>query len=285
MGKIGLVLSGGMAKGAYQAGALCAINEYFSPTDFDYVSSASIGTLNTYTYLTNKLEMAVDIWRSVNPGHRRTGITSVLRSGFITDQIRNLVSTEKIENCFYVPLLNLRKRKLCYMDYSKVPAHNMEQYLKASVAIPVCNGGVDLDDGTYYDGAMVDNIPIYPVLQHKLDYIICIYFDNYNYIFENQQDDSRIIKITFPDNTIISNSITVSGDSITYMMEEGYRHTKEILDFIFSNGKDDLDFIYGQINKLNEMNANQKVRITGDLAVDNMNKVVRRFTRREIVTE
>ena len=47
MGKIGLVLSGGMAKGAYQAGALCAINEYFSPTDFDYVSSASIGTLNT----------------------------------------------------------------------------------------------------------------------------------------------------------------------------------------------------------------------------------------------
>lgn len=42
---IGLVLSGGMGKGAYQIGALTAIDEFFNPSEFEYVSAASIGVL------------------------------------------------------------------------------------------------------------------------------------------------------------------------------------------------------------------------------------------------
>ena len=45
---IGLVLSGGMGKGAYQIGALTAIDEFFNPSEFEYVSAASIGVLNMY---------------------------------------------------------------------------------------------------------------------------------------------------------------------------------------------------------------------------------------------
>lgn len=56
MKHIGLVLSGGMGKGAYQIGALTALNEFFYPSDFEYVSAASIGVLNTYAYLTGNLK-------------------------------------------------------------------------------------------------------------------------------------------------------------------------------------------------------------------------------------
>ena len=43
---IGLVLSGGMAKGAYQVGALKAINELFPKGSIKYISASSIGVLN-----------------------------------------------------------------------------------------------------------------------------------------------------------------------------------------------------------------------------------------------
>ena len=41
---VGLVLSGGMAKGAYEVGALSAVSEFFTPNDIGYISAASIGT-------------------------------------------------------------------------------------------------------------------------------------------------------------------------------------------------------------------------------------------------
>lgn len=58
MKHIGLVLSGGMGKGAYQVGALTAISEFFQPSDFEYVSAASVGALNTYAFLTNNIQKA-----------------------------------------------------------------------------------------------------------------------------------------------------------------------------------------------------------------------------------
>ena len=58
MPKIGLVLSGGMLKGAYQVGALKNIRERFSVPAFRYISAASIGALNSYAFLMDRLDMA-----------------------------------------------------------------------------------------------------------------------------------------------------------------------------------------------------------------------------------
>lgn len=102
--RIGLVLSGGMGKGAYQVGALTAIDEFFRPSDFEYVSAASIGVLNTYAYLTNKLTEAKKIWESVNLKGEKRFIASVLKSSFLQDTITTIISKEAITNNFYVPL-------------------------------------------------------------------------------------------------------------------------------------------------------------------------------------
>lgn len=85
MKHIGLVLSGGMGKGAYQVGALSAIREFFIPSDFEYVSAASIGTLNTYAFLTDNLGKAKSIWENVNLQGNKRFITSVLKSSFLLD--------------------------------------------------------------------------------------------------------------------------------------------------------------------------------------------------------
>lgn len=283
---IGLVLSGGMGKGAYQIGALTAIDEFFNPSDFEYVSAASIGVLNTYAYLTNNLQKARDIWKSVDLKGEKRFITSILRSTFLQDVITTIVSPpDKIDNNFYVPLLNLKNRELSYYNFKNISPHEIDPYLRASIAMPFYNKGIVIGEKTLYDGAVVDNIPIYPVLKNDLDYVICIYFDDFNYIFEDFADDNKIIKLTFPDDKIICNSINVNHDAITYMLHEGYYRTKRILSDIFSAGTNDLATIYKKTEQINQQNNKKKIRITGDIIVTNMNKVVKRVVRHKQIWE
>ena len=282
---IGLVLSGGMGKGAYQIGALTAISEFFDPSDFEYVSAASVGVLNTYVFLTNNLPKAREIWESVNLKGEKRFITSVLKSTFLQDVITSIVSHEKIDKNFYVPLLDLGNRELLYYNFKDISPDEAAPYLRASIAMPFYNKGVVIGDKALYDGAVVDNIPIYPVLKNNLDYVICIYFDDFNYIFEDYTADNKIIKLTFPDDKIISNSINISHDAIAYMMDEGYRRTKRILSDIFAAGTEDLEAIYQKIEQINSRDDKKKVRITGDVVVTNMNKVVKRVIRHKRILE
>lgn len=282
---IGLVLSGGMGKGAYEIGALTAISEFFDPSDFEYVSAASVGVLNTYAFLTNNLPKAREIWESVNLKGEKRFITSVLKSTFLQDVITSIVSHEKIDKNFYVPLLDLGNRELLYYNFKDISPDEAAPYLRASIAMPFYNKGVVIGDKALYDGAVVDNIPIYPVLKNNLDYVICIYFDDFNYIFEDYTADNKIIKLTFPDDKIISNSINISHDAIAYMMDEGYRRTKRILSDIFAAGTEDLEAIYQKIEQINSRDDKKKVRITGDVVVTNMNKVVKRVIRHKRILE
>lgn len=282
---IGLVLSGGMGKGAYQVGALTAIDEFFNPSEFEYVSAASIGVLNMYAYLTNNLSKAREIWKSVNLKGEKRFITSVLKSTFLQEIITTIVSPERIDNNFYVPLLDLKSKELLYYNFKDISPDEIDPYLRASIAMPFYNKGIILGEKTLYDGAVVDNIPIYPVLKNDVDYVICIYFDDFNYIFEDYAVDNKIIKLTFPDDKIISNSININHDAITYMVAEGYHRTKRILSNIFLAGTNNLDAIYKQIEQINSQDGKKKIRITGDVVVTNMNKVIKKVVRHKRILE
>ena len=269
-----------MAKGAYQIGALRAVKVYFTPSDFRYVSSASIGALNSYVFLTQDLDNGIKLWKTADHDNNRKWVTALLKSSFLQESIKKIMTDEPIKNIFYVPLVNLKKRKLSYIDIGKIPAGDIEPYLRASIAMPVFNSGVLINGEYFYDGALVDNIPIQPLLKHAIDYIICIYFDDYNYTFESEYLDNKIIKMNFPDNKLISSSLRVNSESIEYMMSEGYTRAKNILDYVLINGTDDLESIYSRIESLNAMNANKSLRITGDVIVNNMNKITKRLIKR-----
>ena len=72
---IGLVLSGGMAKGALQLGALYALSECIPLEEIKYVTCASVGTLNGYAYMTNKLERAKKMWSELCNNDKKMGLT------------------------------------------------------------------------------------------------------------------------------------------------------------------------------------------------------------------
>lgn len=281
---IGLVLSGGMAKGAYQIGALKALNNFIPPSEIKYISCASVGVLNGYAYAVDRLDQAEAMWKNVCSNDARYLISQILKSSMLQQNIVNLYDPEKkLDAVFYSTLLDWVNGRLVYKDISQVDHEKVPQYLKASVAMPVYNRAVQVDKQSYFDGAMVDNIPVFPLVKHDLDYVICMYFDDTCYKFETTEFDRKVIKITFPSESILRQSVSFTQGSIEKMIKTGYDTTMQLLKLVFVSGYEDLDHIYEMIALLNRNNRNPTVRITGDFLVTNLNRITKKLTIRKIL--
>lgn len=281
---IGLVLSGGMAKGAYQIGALRALKNFIPLNEIKYMSCASIGVLNGYAYATENLDQADQMWKSVCSNDSRIFISQILKSSMLQQNITELYDPKKLlSHSFYCSLLDIKHRNIVYKDLSAVDSDKIPLYLKASVAMPIYNRSVLLDNTSYFDGAMIDNIPVFPLLKHNLDYIICIYFDDTCYKFESTYFDNKIIKITFPCKSKVKQSVFFEEDSITYMIKNGYDMTMYLLNSVFCNGYENLEYIYRTIEYINQSHKDRNLRLTGDILVTNLNKVTQRLTKRKIL--
>ena len=281
---IGLVLSGGMAKGALQLGALYALSEFIPTEEIKYVSCASVGILNGYAYMTNKLERAKKMWSELCSNGKKMGLYRFLKSDILQQDIIGLYDpNDSVSSEFYCSLLELSSKNIVYKDISKVDNDKIPLYLKASVALPVCNRAVQVDGSGYFDGATVDNVPVFPLLDREIDYIICIYFDDVCYKFESTEFDNKIIKITFPNETSLKQSFVFQQDRIDNMLEVGYERTKSILKEYFSAGYDNLEQIYRNIDIMNQNNRDSRLRLTGDVIITNFNKLTQKLTRKKIL--
>ncbi len=281
---IGLVLSGGMAKGAYQIGALKALEHFLPRDEITCISAASVGVLNAYTYATDSLEIGEDVWYNLCDNGARMIISQLLKSSMLQQNIRALVGKNgPIDSDFYCSLYNFSKNIITYKNLASVPPEMIATHLRASVAMPIYNKAVPIGGDLYFDGAMVDNIPVFPLLKHSLDYIICIYFDDVCYRFENDYFDDRIIKITFPTNSVLKQSLIFRKESIEEMITNGYDRTNFLLNSVFAKGYQDLDHIYHAIRTMNRTQTNKSVRITGDVLVTNLNRVTRKIAKRKIL--
>ncbi len=279
---IGLVLSGGMAKGAYQVGALQAISEVFPKGSIKYISASSVGVLNGYAYLTDRLTELTDMWRNIEYNGTRALIGTMLKSNYLQRSIRDICKSDDIiDTTYYITLMNTKKRLVEYRNLSNTDSKFFKDYLKASVAIPLYNKPVVINGENYYDGAIIDNIPIHPLMKHNIDYIICIYFDEYSYIFENEYFDNKILKLTYSSGKRITDSLTFSTTAINHMINKGYSKTHRILKDVFANGIEDYEYVYRKIEE-RRSNSNVKLRITGDTTVTNINKITQKLAKRKI---
>ena len=64
--KIGLVLGGGGAKGAYQAGVLKALKEANILPYVTHVSANSIGSINALMVVDEKIEGCAEVWKTIS---------------------------------------------------------------------------------------------------------------------------------------------------------------------------------------------------------------------------
>ena len=148
----------------------------------------------------------------------------------------------------------------------------------ASIAIPIINKAIRIEQDLYFDGAFLDNIPVYPFLGNEPDYIFCVYFDGWNYQFENPSFDKRIIKLNqFPEKSGMD-FIVYDSSSVGQMIDYGYQYTMKTIEKIFAIPNK--DHVYAAIEK---RNTNTKNRITTEVLLTNLNKAMGRLSKRRIL--
>ena len=177
MAKIGIVMAGAASKGAYEIGALRAIEEYFGMENIKYVSTASIGSIIAQAHGIGKSEELENIWKNLDPKKYGRFILSYSGNEDILNIIQDTLSKDNnLPYEHYVSIWNYTKKKVEYIPFHELEGEKLAQYLRGAIAIPILTLGEVIDGDRILDGAFLDNIPVYPLLDKDLDYIFCIYF-------------------------------------------------------------------------------------------------------------
>ncbi|MFA5720159.1 MAG: patatin-like phospholipase family protein [Acholeplasmataceae bacterium] len=178
--KVGLMLGGGGARGAYQIGVLKALEEHGLSHIFDVISGASIGALNGYFYLaSNSYQKVLDSWIYGvvnNPidlskrlkGKDKRGLfsTSVIKE--MEDKFMDQTIFKQTKTKLYVISTKINTPKLTSMvpwKWSKViryvneSANPLKEAISSS-SIPIIFGATEVEDSYFIDGGLVDNNPI-----------------------------------------------------------------------------------------------------------------------------
>jgi NTE family protein len=174
--KRALVLSGGGARGAYQAGVLKALSEL--GLEFDLAYGTSVGGINAAFFAQGKLERLEEIWCTIGPTDVFRFPTMGQLRHLLIGHRKGLLDTEPLEDLLYreMDLQALRQSHtktgfittdLCTLETKIISSdeiHTTRQLvdtLLASSALPILFPARDIDgEGFWIDGGLVRNTPM-----------------------------------------------------------------------------------------------------------------------------
>lgn len=286
--RLGVVLSGCASKGAYEIGCLQAIEDYFGIESICCVSSSSIGALIGQLYGMGLKSELVQAFRDMDSGKYGRYILGFTNNKEAMAELGQIVSHPHVMHYEHdVTMWNVSDSKVEYLPFHELPPDRLSTYLRAAVSFPIFTRGVVIDGTRYLDGALLDNIPVYPLVDKDLDYIFCIYFDNSQYIFEDPEFDQKIIKLhDFPNQDRLEVLFCEPG-SYERMYDYAYRYTTQLLNKLFADPERVREAI-ALHNATNE--PAYKHRLTADVVLSGINVMSKKYgkalsTREKIKTK
>jgi NTE family protein len=119
-----------------------------------------------------------------------------------------------------------------YFKLSHYDIETQQKILLASSAIPLVFKPEKIDKQLYYDGGLVDNVPIQPLITHHCSTIYIVYCDSDQQIDCSLYPDTQIIEITPSEDLgdLLNGTFDFSDAGVIKRMELGYRDAKKILD-------------------------------------------------------
>ncbi|MCR4734836.1 MAG: patatin-like phospholipase family protein [Treponema sp.] len=265
--EIGLVLSGGGGKGAYEVGVWKALNEYGIAQKITVISGTSVGGLNAALFSMLKPEEAEKVWLEQVPQKlKKEGQElSISQDGLL--QIINSLPLKMLQNNFPEVFVTAVRDKFSLSNLFIKPkigegayrfclnnrrVDEMRKYLLATSAFPVLCTPVWIDDDegghNYSDGGNElvggDNIPIDPIIDNypKIKKIIVVYLADKEHVKRriNVKDyDSVEILELYPSINIVGDGFweglldgtaNFSYDRIGLLIKTGYSDTVELLE-------------------------------------------------------
>lgn len=207
--KIGLVLSGGGARGISHIGVLKGLEEIgVRPEVIAGTSAGSIvGSLYAYGYTPDQIiteVLAAKLFRSMRPAWTWTGLLSLeaLASSLIKLIPENDFSVLKIP--MTIAATEIRRGKPDYFSNGElIPA------IMASCCIPAVFNPIQLNGGLYVDGGLMDNLPAKSI-RDKCDLLIgshCNYISSEFDVKNFRSVIERSLLIAINGNTMVSKSL------------------------------------------------------------------------------
>lgn len=229
---LGLVFSGGIAKGAYQLGFCKSLNDNKDKFSIGCLSSSSIGILNSYALVCNKLDEAENIWKNVNISGIKL-YKNVLKHDVIYRYIDSFCSDVcHIDIPFYMTLWTPPETKPRYERLDLITPDLVCDYLKAGISVAPFMNPVLINGTKYFDGAILDNTPLLPLKNEKCDVIIVIQFDNYVQEDVIEKINCPVIFVNLQDHMSQIGSFTADTVSVNQMIEYGYNACENLLTLI-----------------------------------------------------
>ena len=278
MAKIGVVLSGCAGKGAYEIGCFQAIVEHFGKDNITCVSTASVGSFIAQMYGMGKEDELKQIFRDIDNGEYGRHMFGMSTNPKAVHTVQTILADARRPDYeHYVSVWNVTHKRVEYVPFHALNAEQLPQYMQAAISIPVFSKGIEVDGCVYLDGAMLDNIPVSPLLEKDLDYIFCVYFDNGRYVFETPEFDRKIIKLyDFPNQDRLASMFYKFG-TYNQMYEYGYDYAGRVIEQLFK--QTDPESVYEAIFAYNDCaNVNYKPRLTADVVVHNVNALAKRYS-------
>ena len=263
--KIGLVLSGGGGKGAYELGVWKALKELDLSKHISVFSGTSIGAFNAVLFAMDDMDRAEKLWDEVTMeqlvpisrfelfkrgiGLYLGGRNLQLAKKFLNEKMEHgAISNEGAIEIMdkYLDCNKIRdNEKICYVACTQLPDFNVKYFkiddydeenakkmVLASASLPLIYDCTEVLGERYIDGGIADNVPIQPVYGENCDIIIVVLLSKEVVIERSMYPNSKLIIIA-PENleeNTITGTLNLDSEAKKRRINEGYNDTMNRLE-------------------------------------------------------
>lgn len=236
---VGLVLSGGGGKGAYQIGVLKALKENGYLDDVVAISGSSIGVVNAMLYLMDDMDMLLKAWIDIDMDTIFDVDLEMLIANkpfFSRDEMLKMmekyIDFDKLKNSpidIYASICKLDSSEQAiaaeYRKFADYDVETIKKLLLASTALPVVYEAVEIDGNYYRDGGICDNEPIKPLYDAGIRQFIVIGL-KHGKVFKDEKWPGATFTIIYPSHDlgdIVSGTLNFTDNAVKFREKLGYK--------------------------------------------------------------
>ncbi len=272
MTKLGLVLAGGGGKGSYEIGVWKYLREIGLDTQISVISGTSVGGLNAFLIGYGDYDLAERLWLTEvedrildteSQSHRNDAVFS--REGLlqIIDENIRFDRTQEMPK-IYVTCYNSKEKHADYIRLNGLKDTEIKHYLLATSAIPVVFQKESINGNAYYDGGLMDNVPLRPLLDEGCTHALIISLNKADKIDYSGYDiKSVVIRPSCNLGSFVKGTLDFSSERTQIRIQLGYNDCKNIyalsIKGITQNDGEHIEKMteaaaISQIQRINEMN-------------------------------
>lgn len=246
--KIGLCLSGGGAKGSYQAGVIKALYDN-GVKEITSLSGTSIGAINGYYIFTENVENLEKVWINIQKTSENDVkiVDNTVDNSQVIDALKEFNNNSGSKMNFYVNYIDIEEQRVSekVVNLSSMDKDEGLDSVKYSSLLPYNPNGKlplreqfvkdvqeGLYDGTKLDGGLVRNTLINPLIEDNVDKIIII-STRHDYTIpeeiKNVYKEEDIIVVRPKTIFEANDTLRFENEFCTKMFQEGYEIGKSLI--------------------------------------------------------